>query len=402
MGNDFIEIRNPSDGVPSRIPAERVPLGVEGDYKPNIACMPDGELLLTAFHTNSDKVDFGFREDILLFRSHDGGRSWSLPDNLGQRVNLLGREPYLTILRDGTILLTCHFLPGEERNRHGYTANFVHRSADGGKCWSTVEVRSECNPAHTEYGTMRNILERADGTLLHIVTSGTGASFRWTSADAGLTWREEGATRILGLRAGYPYGIFQESHLISLASGRLLMISRVDHRYYPISGREITADEYVVINQLLAGNRYPPISSIVNCEFDQFEHLKLFHSDDEGATWHPGLDIGDYAMMYPSVLRLDKGRIMFTFTVRQVSPPLGVRAVLGTEQEDRLAFDFEHNVLVLDDKTPLDRHSGGGFGNTVHVSDGTLVTSYSYRGDDGETHLEVVRWRLDNACETLS
>jgi hypothetical protein len=29
----------------------------------------------------------------------------------------------------------------------------------------------------------------------------------------------------------------------------------------------------------------------------------------------------------------------------------------------------------------------------VQLDDGTLVTSYSYRGDDDNTHLEVVRWK---------
>jgi hypothetical protein len=253
-------------------------------------------------------------------------------------------------------------------------------------------------PAKTEYGTTRNILELADGSLLHVVTSRTaGGSFLWTSADGGRTWSEKGATQVLGLPEGYPYGVFAESHLLQTASGRLFTISRVDHRYYPIRGREITAEEYVVINRLLADNQaihLPPISSIITCEFDQFEHLKLFVSDDEGATWQPGRDIGDYGMMYPSVLRLGEGRIVFTFTVRQVSPPLGVRAVLGTETDDGVQFDFERNLFVLDDKTPLERHSGGGFGNTVCVADGTLVTPCSYRGEDNQTHMEVIRWRL--------
>ena len=32
------------------IPAERVPVGEDDDYKPNLGLMPDGELLLIAFH----------------------------------------------------------------------------------------------------------------------------------------------------------------------------------------------------------------------------------------------------------------------------------------------------------------------------------------------------------------
>ena len=38
--------------------------------------------------------------------------------------------------------------------------------------------------------------------------------------------------------------------------------------------------------------------------------------------------------------------------------------------------------------------SGGGFGNTVQLEDGALVSVYSYRGTDNHTHLETVPWRV--------
>jgi hypothetical protein len=80
--------------------------------------------------------------------------------------------------------------------------------------------------------------------------------------------------------------------------------------------------------------------------------------------------------------------------VRAVHPPLGVHALLGKEQAGGFVFDFGHDRLVLDAKTPLDKPSGGGFGPTVELGNGTLVTAYSYRGADDKTRLEVVRWRL--------
>jgi hypothetical protein len=49
---------------------------------------------------------------------------------------------------------------------------------------------------------------------------------------------------------------------------------------------------------------------------------------------------------------------------------------------------------MLDASTPLGKRQGGGFGPTVQLDDGTLVTSYSWRGPDEKTHLEVVRWRM--------
>ena len=52
---------------------------------------------------------------------------------------------------------------------------------------------------------------------------------------------------------------------------------------------------------------------------------------------------------------------------------------------------------MLDTRTPIGKSQGGGFGPTVQLKDGTLVTSYSYRGKDDKTHLEVARWRIPPA-----
>src|SRR6478609_3629335 len=80
---------------------ERISLGEPDDYKPCVAKLPSGELLLTAFHQH--KREGGkVLEQTLLFRSKDGGRTWSKP----QELELLGREPYLTVLADGTLFIT--------------------------------------------------------------------------------------------------------------------------------------------------------------------------------------------------------------------------------------------------------------------------------------------------------
>ncbi len=99
---------------------------------------------------------------------------------------------------------------------------------------------------------------------------------------------------------------------------------------------------------------------------------------------------------WSGVTLLKSGRWLLTFSSGywHASPPLGVRAILGKETVDGFEFDFEHNRLMLDTKTPIGKPSGGGFGRTVQLDDGMLVTSYSYRGEDDKTHLEVVRWKL--------
>jgi hypothetical protein len=49
---------------------------------------------------------------------------------------------------------------------------------------------------------------------------------------------------------------------------------------------------------------------------------------------------------------------------------------------------------VIDRATPVGAISGGGFGNTVQLQDGSLMTAYSYRDARGLTHLETARYRL--------
>ena len=95
-----------------------------------------------------------------------------------------------------------------------------------------------------------------------------------------------------------------------------------------------------------------------------------------------------------SLLKLQDKRLLLTFTVRDLKPPLGVRAIVGTETDDGFGFDFAHDRIMLDTKTPIGQPQGGGFGPTLQLDDGTLITSCSYRGNDGKSHLEVIRWRL--------
>jgi hypothetical protein len=81
-------------------------------------------------------------------------------------------------------------------------------------------------------------------------------------------------------------------------------------------------------------------------------------------------------------------------TVRALQPALGVHAALGVETDSGFDLDPEQDRLVLDARSAPGKASGGGFGNTVRLRDGTLVTAYSYRDAEDRTHVEVLRWRL--------
>ena len=351
------------------IECDRIAVGEPDDYKPCIAMLPSGELLMTAFHQHKREGN-KVREQNLLFRSQDGGRTWSRPENL----DLLGREPYLTVLQDGTLFMTGHLLANDVRNKHGYIHGYLHRSADGGKSWGSVRIESEGIKPRAANHSTRNVLQLADGTLLLGVDydGGDGPYLMWRSRDGGKTWNKTQKCEPRDFKS--KYGFFGgETWLWQARSGKIWALVRVDSDELPIKDRPIQSKN------------------------DQSDHFILFSSTDEGRTFNRIRDFGDYGEMYMSILRLQDKRLLLTFTVRDLHPPLGVRAIPGLETEDGFDFDFSSDRLLLDTRTPVGKSQGGGFGPTVQLKDGTLVTSYSYRGSDDKTHLEVIRWKMPTA-----
>ena len=71
---------------------------------------------------------------------------------------------------------------------------------------------------------------------------------------------------------------------------------------------------------------------------------------------------------------------------------LDLRTILIDDGNE--TWDFEHDLIVINGVNH--GSSGGGFGNTVQLPNGELVSVYNYRGPDNQTHIETVRWRLPN------
>ncbi|MBI2803672.1 MAG: exo-alpha-sialidase [Planctomycetes bacterium] len=363
---DSVRVVNRTTLAADKIDCERVAVGDLDDYKPDLILLPSGELLLVAFHQYK-KPGNKYLEQNLLFRSKDGGRTWSKPEKL----KTLGREPYLSVLKDGTLFMTGHLLASDVRNPHGYIHGYLHRSTDAGKSWQSLRIESEGIRPRASNHTTRNVLELADGSLLLGVDydGGSGPYFMWRSTDKGKTWDKTRKCTPKNFKS--QYGFFGgETWLWRARSGKIWALVRVDSNELPIQGRPIKA-----------GN-------------DQSDHFILFSSIDQGKTFERGPDFGDYGEMYMSILRLHDKRLLLTFTVRDLKPPLGVRAIPGVETNDGFAFDFNKDRILLDTKTPIGKAQGGGFGPTVQLKDGTLVTSCSYRGADNKTRLEVIRWKL--------
>jgi hypothetical protein len=371
---DVINVTNPTS-LPGAIAAQRVPVGVTGDYKPDLVILPSGEMLLVMFQPVTNR-NGTYQENMIMYRSEDGGQTWGARHTLP----LLGREPYFTLLSDGTLFITASFISADYRNTTGYTYAVVYRSRDGGATWTSTPILSGdvLNvPPGTETVTSRNLIQLPDGTLLLGVGAGTNIDYLWRSQDEGVTWDK---TLQVQAPAGYnetANGIpwLEEFWFVLAPNGDLLGFQR----------------GYSTALPPIPGTQYPPNSSTD----DGTNRLSLFRSHDSGATWTLNPPLGTtYGEMYSSLLHLSGTQVLFTYTVRALQPHLGVQAVLGTATSTSYAPNFKSDVLLLDEETPSNETSGGGFGNTVQLADGILVTAYSYRGSDGNTHVEVVRWIL--------
>ena len=369
-----IAIRNPSQFSVRSIPAKRIALGVPDDYKPCIVQCKNGDLLLVAFHQyrpQGKQVNV-VREDMIFFRSSDGGKTWSNR----QTMPMVGREPYFSITRNGTLFITVHLLKQDVRNKLGYTHSYLHRSTDHGKTWTTIPILDKHVPSSPKKAwthTSRNVLELADGTLMLGVSVPGGKDYLWRSRDDGKTWDNSQASNFEGLNKPKVWWPFHaETVFRQTRSGDLLALLRIDPRIFPA----------------LLGTNIPKEAG------DQVERMMVFRSGDKGKNWKFVENLGTYGEMYPHVLRLKDGQVLLTFTVRALRRPLGVHAVLGRELKDRFAFDFKHDRFVIDAKTAANVSSGGGFGPTTQLDDGTLLTSVTWRDAEKKTHIEVVRWKL--------
>lgn len=370
--NDTMRVIGLSRLKTESIPALRVPVGCVDDYKPCVAKLPGGTLLLVDFHQHVEQhvpasgwnEGNCFTEHIVLHESKDMGRTWSR----GRHLPLLGREPYLSVLKNGRIFITTHFLYCDGMNDKTYTYAIIHSSTDNGATWNSTKILKDRFEGGEYAYTGRNILERPDGVLmLGLSAGGRGRDYMLLSDDCGESWKPV-KTVFKGFDAkSYKFSAMEEGVLFYSPSGRLMMMCRVDLRLLKFSVKVPFIDYDGALGE----------------GFDQFDSAVLFESKDGGLSWEPVRGVGFTGMMYPSFVPLCRGRMLYTFTVRApLFSHMGVQAVVIDELDDgSFQIDMDHDRIVIDEKTPDHLVSGGGFGPTIRLDDDTLMTSYSYRPD---------------------
>ncbi|MFH0965962.1 MAG: sialidase family protein [Planctomycetota bacterium] len=369
------------------IPVQRIPLGDPGDYKPSMALFPDGQIVLVADRAVGSTLRGDFLNTTPLWRSTDGGLSWSGPQILEDAP---GKETFISATSKGVLFMTCVTMwgsrdyEGDPGDNTGYYS-ILYRSTDRGNTWQCTKVQlteeearaigaSKPEPCSMGYGTNldRAPLELPDGTLLlGVAHANSRGGYLWRSDDDGATWDKSRQIHISGWYHNWD-GFFSNSFTYRQDSGKLKHFIRVGwpSRMTPIRDGRPTLEE---------GS-------------DHFDRTMISESLDGGITWSPARDFGDYGQMYCRVLRLRDGRRLLTYTQRGVTWPLGLHAILSCD--DGETWDFQNDQIIIEGFTPWGAPSGGGFGNTLELPDGALLSCYSYTGTDSQTHLEVVRWRI--------
>lgn len=354
-----------------QLSAERIVIG-PGE-KPSMAMLPDGELVMVALF---DEIYEGKRREWTgMWRSTDAGKSWSSRRRVTEMV---GREHWLTSTRSGILFSTCHLLAQDWNNKDGYTHSFLYRSIDRGKSWQRVRLGVEGVPTKAGSTASRNLLELPDGSLwlgvgVNKYEKGRVA-FVWRSKDSGETW-EKGTRVKIGDYGGREYNnwdaFFSEDFNFLMNSGRWLHVIRCG----PPSPMHPKND----------GRPVPTGDGSI-------DRMLWCTSTDQGQTWGRLEDFGPYAVHYPRLMRLKDGRVLLSFTQRGVIYPIGLQAIIS--YDDGQTWDFDNDRIIIEGKTPWGHPQGGGFGNTLELADGTLISCYSYRRADNNIHIEVVRWRL--------
>ncbi len=381
-----IKVLHPKNFSGADVDAVRTPLGIPNDYKPWIAKLNRGQLFIVAFCFGALEGESGYNERAVFWRSRDGGKTWGARQ---ERRDVRGREFALNVLHDGTLLMPCHLLAQDQANGAGYTHSKLFRSTDRGATWSEIRVGPGGFPPNAQTATDWTTFELPDPERLGKYVTYFGVSMQHGGADAPANvrlWRSRdgGATWDKTLRpdtGGWSDvdGFFSQSVTHRMRTGKLLHVVRVDR----------TGPHWHIRNTP---------KKLEKESGDQGDRMMLWESHDAGRTWRRHNQhgtFGAYGEMYPRFLQLSDGRVLLTFTVRSNSTDghaLGLRAIVS---EDGESFDFTHDRLVIDAQNV--GASGGGFGGTVEVDGGKLVSVYSYRGEDGKTHIEAVRWALPAA-----
>lgn len=381
----YPKLINPCRLSPEQLSGEVITFPNAKDYKPNIAVLPNGELVMFSAHQHFECTNHGaegskpgyprlrhIAEHTVIYRSRDLGRTWSR----GEQLDIVGHEPSVCVI-DGLVFVQTHVIPTGYGPHKRVVIN-LYRSEDNCRTWQLTVVAPDMFPDYDGSDAVpvhvccRLPFGDQDGNILFGASFGK-RGYRFLSRDKGLTWEltpfvyEDRVLLDYESNPEGPWPAMFEAICFRSPSGRLMAVTRIKCPYI---------DAHAIPDFPHHGNASDPADSLL-----------LIESKDNGITWRINRAVGIPCIQFPSVVNLSGNEMLFTFTVRmvlgeEIKHPyrhMGVQAVIMRETPDgSIDLDLNHDLIVIDDRTPDNSFQGGGFGRTMMLPDGSLITPYSY------------------------
>lgn len=189
---------------------------------PDVTKLPNGKLV-AVYHSASGHVQAS--GDIKMVTSSDGGVNWTAPRMINDGTipdgNFDSRDPKITALRDGTLLVSFFSTHWPDQKQHGV---HVMRSSDGGATWSAaVKAGTALDDGGASHGPA---VELANGEVLLPLYGHIGSEpFRATvvrSTDGGRTFAASTETTI-----GSSGAHWLEPNISALPDGSLVSLIRM-------------------------------------------------------------------------------------------------------------------------------------------------------------------------------
>jgi len=327
--------------------ATRVRVGERGFYKAGLTQRPNGTLVLATCRQHPDyKRDPSKRYfEIHAFESTDKGRTWQRID----QTPLVGKEPALATMPDGTMILTSQNLtqvPNSPAKRM-----MLYRSSDGGRSWDDIDI----DTSDTPYPYPRDILVDKDGGLSFLYADQMDIALR-RSKDGGKTWSNQIGKVDWDPKDMNATTLFAEVGICRISNGRLLATLR----------REIPGTEG-----------------------EGFEDTYLTESVDDGASWARPWRVSGTAEVHAQLTELADGRLLMTWSNYHL--PYGVAGAISTDGGH--TWDREHTIQLS-----ISADCYAGWAVSTQLDDASIVTAYATtpylpQKDKPKTACEVVRWR---------
>ncbi len=321
-------------------PPDREPAGIQRVVAvkdvcawPNLTLMKDGSIVAVLHNKPSHG---GMEGDVECWASKDGTQ-WEKrsvitqhePDTI--RMNHaagLATNGDLLVLCSGWTNLKQPERPKQAKFRDAVIANWVMRSADGGRTWAKRTGFPAAEPGWTEHIPFGDIWVAEDGTLRTSTYQGKYAdpsknsktsgwrSWCFRSDDDGNTWK---AMSIIGPK-------HNETDIFHLGGKRWMAAARIDA-------------------------------------------IELFTSEDDGATWARPQRVTQRNEINGHLMRLKDGRLLLSYGVR-IKGKEGVCTKFSSD--DGKTWGAPVRLATSGD-------NDCGYPSSVQRADGTIVTAYYAR-----------------------